>query len=473
MDQAQPFVVPAGVVFQIEEDGVTIENRGDIVLHTNFGRVLKRVVSSEGSITLHTAVNAGIIHAAGNVYIDGAGQASEILAGGSLQVTGDLQSGRAQAGGSVQVGGNAGLGEAQTSGGISVNGSLSAGTLKVGGDLLVGGSAALQDVDAGGNVQVHGGLTATNIQAGGTVAIAGAAQVGTIHGEEVRLVGGNVVARGLQAWKVVELGAGRVQVDVVVAPNVDIDPKASGRITLLEAANEVGPNALKGCFSMADYTEMFGDAEGFLKDRSIDPASVKGAAVRPPPPTPVDVPPPPPVRIAPPVTPVAPPPVTPVVAPVAPVAQSVVTPPTPVTPPPTPVVTPPPPPVVPVTPVDVAVEPVEEQAEDSAVPQDDEGSVEEVPSNAIEQVETPKEHPLHGQLVEAVSKVVDAYADSEPPPAVEKLKMLVDSHAYDRVRTEITQIWSELLKFHQRKGVRLPHQVTPTFNTINSLVKKM
>ena len=81
--------------------------------------------------------------------------------------------------------------------------------------------------------------------------------------------------------------------------------------------------------------------------------------------------------------------------------------------------------------------------------------------------------PLHGQLVEAVSKVVDAYVDSELPPAVERLKSMVDGRAYDRIRAEITQIWSELLKFHQKKGMRLPHQVTPTFNVINSLVKKM
>lgn len=98
----------------------------------------------------------------------------------------------------------------------------------------------------------------------------------------------------------------------------------------------------------------------------------------------------------------------------------------------------------------------------------------EVPVQEMEPVaEPPKDHPLHPQLVDAVGKVVDAYTDSEIPPAVEKLRGLVQERSYDRVRGEITQIWSELLKFHQRKGMRLPHQVTPTFNTINSLVKKM
>ena len=102
------------------------------------------------------------------------------------------------------------------------------------------------------------------------------------------------------------------------------------------------------------------------------------------------------------------------------------------------------------------------------------GGEEEIPEVTPDPMpEASPEHPQHKQLMEAVQKVVDAYVDAEVPPAVEKLKTLVETHAYDRVRGEITQIWSELLKFHQKKGVRLPHQVTPTFNTINSIVKKM
>lgn len=97
----------------------------------------------------------------------------------------------------------------------------------------------------------------------------------------------------------------------------------------------------------------------------------------------------------------------------------------------------------------------------------------DIADHDMQPVEPAKEHPLHSQLVDAVSKVMGAYTDTELPPAVERLWGLVQSRSYDRIRGEITQIWSELLKFHQRKGVRLPHQVTPTFNTINSLVKKM
>ena len=83
------------------------------------------------------------------------------------------------------------------------------------------------------------------------------------------------------------------------------------------------------------------------------------------------------------------------------------------------------------------------------------------------------EHPLHPQLMDAVSKILECYGGAEVPPAVIHLRTLIDTHEYDQVRAEITTIWSDLLKFHQKKGMRIQHQVTTTFNTINSLVKKM
>ncbi|MBM4367975.1 MAG: hypothetical protein FJ102_17310, partial [Deltaproteobacteria bacterium] len=83
------------------------------------------------------------------------------------------------------------------------------------------------------------------------------------------------------------------------------------------------------------------------------------------------------------------------------------------------------------------------------------------------------EHPMHAQLAETVQKIVDCYANQELPPAVEKLRDLVAGRNYTQVRAEITNIWSELLKFHQKKGMRIAHQVTSTFNSVNSMVKKM
>ena len=80
---------------------------------------------------------------------------------------------------------------------------------------------------------------------------------------------------------------------------------------------------------------------------------------------------------------------------------------------------------------------------------------------------------MHDQLAHTVQRIVDCYAEAELPPAVERLRALVESRSYAEVRAEITNIWSELLKYHQKKGIRIHHQVTTTFNAVNSLVKKM
>ncbi|RME24157.1 MAG: hypothetical protein D6798_11865, partial [Deltaproteobacteria bacterium] len=84
-----------------------------------------------------------------------------------------------------------------------------------------------------------------------------------------------------------------------------------------------------------------------------------------------------------------------------------------------------------------------------------------------------EDDPIHGQMQETISRIVSCYVHTEMPPAVTRLKDLVDARDYERIRTDITQIWNQLLKFHQKRGMRIQPQVTTTFNTINSLVRKL
>ena len=88
MSSPQPFVVPAGVTFQITDQGVVIENEGDIVLHTNFGRSLTRIVSTAGSVHIHAPVQGGDIRAAGDVALHGDVDAAVVEAGGGVTVAG-------------------------------------------------------------------------------------------------------------------------------------------------------------------------------------------------------------------------------------------------------------------------------------------------------------------------------------------------------------------------------------------------
>jgi hypothetical protein len=418
MTKPQPFVVPAGVNFQITDAGVVIENEGDIVLHTNFGRSLTRIVSTAGSILIHAPVDGGTIQAAGDVTIQG-----------------DTRADSVQAGGSVTVAGNAHVT-----------------TLAAGGNVAVLGAVEGTRVDAGGDVGITGAYTGSTVRAAGTVDIGGAVKADTLHADTLRFAGSSIAARGIQGASAVYIGAAKLQVDAILAPAVHLDPATSGRSTVIESQNELGPNAIKGGFRLVDYAEMFGDPGSFLTDRGLSPLG-SAVAAAPAIAAPVRAEPvPAPVYVEPKAAPVAAEPVA--AEPAAPAieptdfADTLSAP-------------------------EVEIEDTEAEAEAAiadlpAVEVDEAGEADEPDASAL-----PPEHPLHQQLVEAVTRISESYADAELPPAVNHLMSLIETRSYDQVRAEITSIWSDLLKYHQKKGLRIQHQVTTTFNTINSLVKKM
>ncbi len=507
----KPFVVPEGVVFLVEDDGVTIENEGDVVLHTDFGgRLLKRIVSHQGNVELHGNVRAGTLNAGGSVHCGGAARADSVLSGRDIKISGDAEFGSVQGGGNVHVAGSAQFGRAVAGGSLAVDGKLQSGTIECGG-LVVGGDAAL------------GGVTAS-----GTISLLGAATATTLRASEVNLQGTSVTARGVQGAKRVSIGGAKLSVDAIIAPEVQVDGKTSGRVTVIESNNELGPNAVKGCFRLADYAEMVGDANSFLADRGLValgvamvlPTSADAASVPPPsvdhdhassaaPPTNDDgthadsVP--AAAHEVEPATDADAAPAAEAAGEVAAEAQVEST---------ADVVE-----VIDDAPAAAATATVEvvetveavEAAEAVEVAEDEPSGTAHIPAAVVvaaaasataeEMANDPAsepavvvippslpqavsmhdedplagavEHPMHAQLSETVQKIVDCYANQELPPAVEKLRDLVAARNYTQVRAEITNIWSELLKFHQKKGMRIAHQVTSTFNSVNSMVKKM
>jgi hypothetical protein len=426
MEKPPAFVVPAGVTFQIGEDGVHIENRGDIVLHTDFGRTLTRVVSHEGAIELHTGASVGLLSARNGITVHGPLDAAEIESGGDVTVGGDGSLKRVKAAGALSVAGN-----------------------------VTGGHIAA------GSVRVEGDAQVDQLHATGSVNVAGAFTGGTVRGQDVTLAGPSVTARGIQGGRSVSVAGGKVQVDAIIAPEVLLDARTSGRVTVIESQNEVGPNAVKGGFRLADYEEMFGDPAQFLADRGLNalgdappappvPAAASSApAAAPPAPASVAMPPPPSAAASSPLDAPAPRRAPPAAPPDPGMADPEPETPTVVTPAPTP------------TPVQMEIDEPDDESHGAAAPV------------ATPPVADVPEHPLHPQLMDAVIKILECYGAAEVPPAVNHLRTLIDTRQYDQVRAEITTIWSDLLKFHQKKGMRIQHQVTTTFNTINSLVKKM
>ena len=425
---AQPFVVPEGVVFLIEDDGVTIENQGDIQLHTDFGgRKLKRIVSAEGSIALHLGGAAGLLDAAGSITVGGSLEAASVASGGALVVAGNAAVGELRAA-SVEIAGNLSGGQATATGNVSVAQDLEVTGLHAGGDVRVGRAAVVGALHAGRNLEIGGNAQLAALHIGGDATFGGTVTAITIRASNVNIGGGTVIARGIQASTRVSVGPAKLTVDAILAPEVTLDARANGRVTVVESNNDLAESRIKGGFRLSDYAEMFGSVSAFLSERGL--TSMDG-----------DVPQPAVVQPKPVVAP-------PVVA----VAKPIVAPPPPV--------------------VEVVQEPEEDEPGITVTVPAAPAPPSE-PLSAEDPLASAPEHPIHPQLASTVQRIAECYVDGDVPDAVVRLADLVEGRRYAEIRSEITHIWSELLKHHQKKGIRIHHQVTTTFNSVNSLVKKM
>ena len=427
MEKSQPFVIPAGVTFHVGDAGLIIENAGDVVLHTTFGRPLARVVSLEGDVVLHGTVTAGALSAGGSVRVNGSLTADSVQAVGAIAVSGEATVGSARSGGDLVVGGALVAESLDVGGGLTGGGDVRASDIKAGNDVSVRGALSARRGTFAGSASVTGGLTSDILSVVGLVSVGGVVSVGTVRAGDIDFSGEMVTARGLQARNSIHIGPGRVQIDAMIASEVRVDARTSGRATIIESQNDLGTNSIKGGFRLADYAEMFGDPAAYLSDRGLTAPGDAGAA---PAPSPAPAP-----QFAP-------------VGRAEPVAEPVAA-------------------VVYATEVSAPMVVEAVSADDADLDEAEPELVE------VEPVSPAESHPLHDELVDAVEKIIERYAETERPPAVDHLRALILRQAYDEVRAEITTIWSDLVKFHQKRGLRIQHQVTTTFNTINTLVKKM
>ena len=90
-------------------------------------------------------------------------------------------------------------------------------------------------------------------------------------------------------------------------------------------------------------------------------------------------------------------------------------------------------------------------------------------------IETPKE--LTGaakEMMGLVDTIKSSYEGGEAgmPPSVEQVAKLVRSSDFEGLKDTITDLWNDLLKWHQRSGSKLQHKVTTTFNDLNTLLRK-
>lgn len=92
-----------------------------------------------------------------------------------------------------------------------------------------------------------------------------------LTGRELHLSGTEIRARALSASERILIGPCTLMVDVIIAPVVHIHPDAKGRVTVVESHNELGPNQIRGAFSLDEYEHEFGGALDFLAGRGVGP----------------------------------------------------------------------------------------------------------------------------------------------------------------------------------------------------------
>lgn len=266
-----------------------------------------------------------------------------------------------------------------------------------------------------------------DLQAGGVLRLTGEIDAGNLHAREVVLGRQSIRVRAISALERITIGAANIHADVIIAPEVNIDPKAQGRVTVIESQNDRNATKIKGGFTLADYEDMFGNSEEFLTQRGVVPIGET-------PPVPG-----PSTSVAP--TPTAPP-APPRSASVKPAPQRTHTP----------------------APAPARRDDEEDTDDPLSLSLDDLEPL-------VEQSGSPTNDEMHGRLSEALGRITACYEGTDLPPAVMELKDLVEQRDYDALRQNITEVWNGLLGFHQKRGIRPHHQVTHAFNVIHGLVQ--
>lgn len=270
---------------------------------------------------------------------------------------------------------------------------------------------AIGEIHAGGDIELAMTKVSGTLSAGGRLALDAEIDADVLHAREIVLGKKPIKATAISATERIVIGPANLSVDCIIAPIIEIDPKASGRVTVIESRNERGATKIKGGFSLGDYNDMFGNAAEFLAERGLEPL--------------------------------------PEVSPEAP--QALV---------PTPLLDEADPEESVDDPLSLSIDDIEEIVEQTkAAPP---------PAPAAPAVD----EEIFGPLREALGRVLGCYEAGNLPPAVSELQLLIEQGDLTALRDNITEVWNGLLSYHQKRGIRPHHQVTHAFNLIHGLIQE-
>jgi len=285
--------------------------------------------------------------------------------------------------------------------------------------------------------------------AAGEVLLSGTVKAKRITAAAVRSTGGKLISKVVIADNEIELAGKSIKVELVVAPQVSFGSDTKGRATAVECDNEIGASKVRGRLSLEDYVDIVAGAAEVLEangipvpeldedeeddeDESLGGGAALGGAAEP-------------EELA-----------------TAPPGD------------------------------DLGGDLEDEDSDDFEDSEDVDESLSAQPVGAdlpsmemgtpsIDQDQEDDTAGLEGdalaefteQLESALARIDEAYEDGELPPPVTFLKSLVEEKRFGYVRTQINSIWSDLLKYHQKKGLYISNAVTHQFQQIQMAMRRL
>src|SRR6185436_3300656 len=240
---------------------------------------------------------------------------------------------------------------------------------------------------AAASMVLKGATTAEDLESTGSIDIDGKdLEVTNVRGGDVAIAAKTVKAKVVHGTSSVTVGPVKITADIVMAPEVQVDPKCTGKVTVIEARNDVAAPGIKGGLSLEDLEDAFGNSAQFLSERGLTPLSGSAPAAR-----------------------VAEEPEEEEEAEVE---------------------------------VDHGDNGVGEADVDEAMVEDDSDGKDEI---ELDEPAPPPPAPagvdpaIHQEIVDTVARIEACYADTELPPAVMRLQGLVADRDYQAIRSSITE----------------------------------
>ena len=287
MSNRSAFVIPKGVVFNRDTQGLCIEFDQDIIIQSPIGMEIEKLSSKYGDIRIDIPCELNDISAPnGKVYIgkkitvasctaqsleaQADLKAQKITLSGSLQTLASLECENLSAEGSLQITGNAHLESVEVKGLARFGADVKLKNASFGSDLSVQGDIVGENISAQGNIRIHGNTRANKLTSDfAKISCDKDVFLKLLRAKNIVLKGKKIDITAIQAYLHASIAEGSLNSDVLVAKKADIHPNAIGKIMIVDVESPLGPHSIKGCLSLEDIRPLLPNPQKFIQQRGI------------------------------------------------------------------------------------------------------------------------------------------------------------------------------------------------------------